>query len=170
MTAGTEELATVRLARFPVDVWARANEHFEGLRREFALIALHAGTSDVPSRLLHLVEALAWEYGDTVADAARVRDEAHARGDKEIPELVYRVPPQARAATVSLARMLDEADEFCRNGQHLLTLATPPELVAFRRWYLGEFHAQLRGEEPLPWPEADRQELARSPALRGEST
>lgn len=73
----------------------------------------------------------------------------------------------AVAATVSLARMLDEADEFCRSGNHLLTLATPPELLAFRRWYLGEFNAQLQGQSPLPWPEADRQQLVASPTLRG---
>jgi hypothetical protein len=121
----------------------------------------------VPRRLLELVDALVGEYQETVTDAARVRDEAHARGDKEIPELVYRAPPNAVAATISLARMLDEADEFCRSGNHLLTLATPPELLAFRRWYLGEFNAQLQGQPPLPWPEADRQQLVASPTLWG---
>ncbi|MDP9441273.1 MAG: hypothetical protein M3P34_03640 [Actinomycetota bacterium] len=55
--------------------------------------------------------------------------------------------------------MLDEPDEFCRSGNQLLTLATPPELLAFRRWYLREFNAQLQGQPPLPWPEADRQQL-----------
>ena len=168
MTAHADGLTAVRLLRFPVDVWARSNEHWEGLRREFALIALHRD-SDVPRRLLELVEALVGEYQETVADAARLRDEAHLRGDKEVPELVYHLPRQAGAAAViSLARMLDEADEFCRQGEHLLTLATPPEALAFRRWYLGEFTAQLQGLPPLPWPEADHQELLSSPSLRGE--
>lgn len=170
MTAGEGDLVTVRLLRFPVDVWARSNEHFEGLRREFTLIALLPQADDVPRRLLDLVEALVGEYAATVADAARVRNEAHARGDKEIPELVYRTPAQAGEATRSLARMLDEADEFCRRGDHLLTLATPPELVAFRRWYLGEFNAQLQGHPPLPWPEADHQQLLASPSLRGATS
>jgi hypothetical protein len=49
--------------------------------------------------------------------------------------------------------MLDEVDEFCRQGKHLLTLATPPELVAYRRWYLGEFIAQLAGRPATPWPD-----------------
>lgn len=167
MTTGKDELVAVRLLRFPVDVWARSSEHFEGLRREFTLIALHPQAGDVPRRLLELVNALVGEYAATVADAARVRNEAHARGDKEIPELVYRAPLHARDATSSLARMLDEADEFCRRGDHLLTLATPPEMVAFRRWYLGEFTAQLQGQPPLPWPEAYHQQLLASPTLRG---
>jgi hypothetical protein len=46
--------------------------------------------------------------------------------------------------------MLEEADEYCRSDQ-LLTLATPPTLVAFRRWYLGEFIAQIDGRPPQPW-------------------
>lgn len=169
MTTHPDGLAPVRLLRFPVDVWARSNEHWESLRREFALIALHRDNSDVPRRLLELVAALVGEYQEAVADAVRLRDQAHARGEKEVPELVYRVPRQAgAAATRTLARMLDEADEFCRQGQHLLTLTTPPEALAFRRWYLGEFTAQLQGLPPLPWPEADHQRLVSSPLLRGE--
>jgi hypothetical protein len=54
--------------------------------------------------------------------------------------------------------MLDEADEFCRRGRHLLTLETPPELVVFRKWYLQEFIDQIeRGAEPTAWPEFRRQ-------------
>ncbi len=46
---------------------------------------------------------------------------------------------------------MDEADDYCRAGQHLLTLVTPPEALAFRRWYLGEFVRQIAGEQPRPW-------------------
>ena len=46
--------------------------------------------------------------------------------------------------------MLDEADVFCREGE-LLTLATPADEVAFRRWFLNEFVRQLRGEPPRRW-------------------
>jgi hypothetical protein len=48
--------------------------------------------------------------------------------------------------------MLDEADEFCRQGKHLLTLATPPDLRRYRQWFLGEFVAQIGGRPPTPWP------------------
>jgi hypothetical protein len=46
--------------------------------------------------------------------------------------------------------MLNRADDYCRQGA-LLTLATPDDLVAFRRWYLGEFRAQINGARPTPW-------------------
>ena len=48
---------------------------------------------------------------------------------------------------VELPRTLAEADEFCRRGE-LLTLATPPEYVAFREWFLGEIVRQLDGQPP----------------------
>ncbi len=167
MTPPGEELVTARLLRFPVDVWARSSEHFEGLRREFALMALDRAPG-VPARLLELVRTLADEYEETTSEPARIRNAAHQRGDREIPELVYRVPGRAAPAVLRLARMLDEADEFCRRGEHLLTLVTPPEALAFRRWSLGELYAQLGGAEPLAWPEADHEHLATSPRLRGE--
>ena len=48
--------------------------------------------------------------------------------------------------------MLDEADESCTRGDHLLTLATPEEL-RFRCWFIGEFVAQINGAPPTPWPD-----------------
>jgi hypothetical protein len=47
--------------------------------------------------------------------------------------------------------MLDDADEYCREGRHLLTLATPPDLLAYRRWYLQQFVDQARGRPATPW-------------------
>ena len=49
--------------------------------------------------------------------------------------------------------MLDEADEYCRRGDHLLTLATPPEELRFRRWFISEFVDQVNGAPPTPWPD-----------------
>ncbi|CAN5191697.1 hypothetical protein BH24ACT1_BH24ACT1_03630 [soil metagenome] len=68
-------------------------------------------------------------------------------------DVEYRVPPEAKEAAVALGALLDEADEFCRNGIHLLTLATPPGPYALRRWYLSEFIAQIDGADPTPWDE-----------------
>jgi hypothetical protein len=67
--------------------------------------------------------------------------------------VTYQIPVAASSAAQQLGSMLDAADDFCRAGQHLLTLATPPELVRYRRWYLGEFVAQLADGPATPWPE-----------------
>ncbi|MEP6696234.1 MAG: hypothetical protein ABJA34_05055 [Pseudonocardiales bacterium] len=48
--------------------------------------------------------------------------------------------------------LIDEADNYCRQGGTLLTLATPPEVKVLRHWYLGEFLRQGSGSPPIPWP------------------
>ena len=169
VTASAGGPREVRLIGFPLDVHRRATEAFEGLRREFQLIALRSPEADdVPDRLLRLVDALSVEYEGLSTEIDGIRDAATARGDTEV-ELVYRVPPELAGACIALSEMVDEADEFCRRGQVLLSLASPPEAVAFRRWYLGELVAQLGGEPPLPWADADHEALVREPRLRGTS-
>ena len=161
------ELITVRLVHFPLDLSGQSSEHFEGLKREFALLTIrHDEPAEVPKRLLELVDALNDRYSGMTEGTNRQRDAAIERGEKVLDELVYVVPPQVADACIELSNILDEADDFCRQGGVLLTLATPPPSVAFRRWYLGEFVAQARGLPPLSWPDADHDELLRSPRLR----
>jgi hypothetical protein len=148
-------LLEVHLLQVPVPLWAQAQEHSDSLQREFALMSM-GGTADgersVPARLLELVAALRGQYSSATTEQVQQLLAAHGEGRGELPELVYRVPPGAAQAAQQVGDMFDEADAFCRDGRHLLTLATPPELVAFRRWYLGEFVRQADGSPPVPWP------------------
>ncbi|HEV3363836.1 MAG TPA: hypothetical protein VG795_06790, partial [Acidimicrobiia bacterium] len=76
--------------------------------------------------------------------------QALERGDATV-DLVYRVPAQAKEAAAALKDMLEEADEFCRRGTDLLTLASPPRAVAFRNWFLDQFTIQIDGGQPTRW-------------------
>lgn len=152
-------LHEVRLLGVPMALHAAAQEHSAELMREMYLIAqqLHASGGDgvdehLPVRLVELVEALTGEYSGWTVSQDRQLDDAAASGVESI-DLVYQIPIGAGAAAEHLGGMLDEADEYCRAGQHLLTLATPPELLRFRQWFLGEFIRQLAGEPPTPWSE-----------------
>jgi hypothetical protein len=143
----------------PVRLAARSQQHFEELMREFVLIA--AGHQDghseheVPARLMNLVETLVQQYGD-VADAAEERlADAIDRGDQVINDHVLQVPAAAGPAAQALGDLIEEADEHCRRGHHLLTLATPTDCVAYRRWYLGQIATQLHGAGPIPWTDSD---------------
>jgi hypothetical protein len=149
------DIVEVRLLRFPLPLWARAREHHDELMREFALLALSSEPArhDVPTRLQALIDVLGRQYGAAVEVSNMERDRAWRRGEATC-DLVYRVPRSARHACVQLCAMLDEADRFCRAGHELLTLAAPPDILAFRRWYLGEFTRQIDGYEPTPWPGA----------------
>lgn len=142
------ELVTVRILGLPLDVMQRSSEHTDELLREFALIR-EEGSDHVPSRLLALVEELRDRFGSFSESARLAMDAALERGDETI-DLSYEVPPAVAGAARQLGALLDEADDFCRSGE-LLTLATQPEGVAFRRWYLDEFQRQVDGEPPRPW-------------------
>ena len=132
----------------PLAVMQRSSEHSDELLREFALIR-EEGSDHVPARLLALVEELRARFGSFSEGALQAMQDAVERGDETI-DLHYEVPPAVGAAARQLGDLLEEADEFCRAGD-LLTLATHPEGVAFRRWYLGEFQRQIDGQPPRPW-------------------
>lgn len=155
MTAG-EGVVEVRLVHVPVDVWADAQEHTDALLREFALIAAAAResglTHGVPGRLTELIARLTEQYGAMTGEQQSLLFDAAAAGQTSLPELVFWLPPAAAGAARDLATLLDEADEYCRSGEHLLTLAADDEVVHFRRWYLQEFERQVAGQPPTPWP------------------
>jgi hypothetical protein len=150
MAAHAEELFEVQILGFPVPLYARARRHMEALTREFEFIAEGAGDDqDVPRRLLDLVERIRPRFAglNTVAEA---RIEAALASGEETVDLVYQMPLTAAAASEELIAMLEEADEFCRQGE-LLTLAAAPEESAFRRWFLHEFATQLHGGGATRW-------------------
>jgi hypothetical protein len=149
----TGELVEVRLLQLPLLVWQRTQEHVDGLLREFALIVHDTGGRlSPPGRLLALVEELSAGYGSFSEEQQREMEQSLQQGRTEI-DLTYQVPPAAAGAARQLGDMLDEADEYCRGGAHLLTLATPAEELLFRHWFIDEFVDQLGGAPPRPWPE-----------------
>jgi hypothetical protein len=155
------DLRTVQVLRIPMAVSARSTQHFDELMREFALITLDTGrerettdsTRPVPERLLALVNELTDQFAAFTAAATAQREEAAARGDTEI-DLTYHMPPSTTDAVRQLNALLEEVDDFCGSGQHLITLATPPESLAFRQWYFDQFLAQMEHDlPPVPWPD-----------------
>ncbi|MCY7366242.1 MAG: hypothetical protein LH469_13150 [Frankiaceae bacterium] len=147
-----EELITVHVLGFPLQVHARAQQQSAEMRREFQLIlgqeAVHPGS--VPSRLLDVSNALSGRYSGFTEGQERQIEEGIASGAERLDELVFRVPAHVSEAVEQLGAVLDEADEWCRQGK-MLVLATPPDLVVYRNWYLQEFSRQAAGEAPRPW-------------------
>ena len=149
-------MVTVRLLGLPVPLMARAQEHSADLTRELTLIGEsmrqrgdHAG---LPVRLVLLVEQLSAPYsGFTVAQEQQLA-EALRDGAASV-DLTYQVPSSVTAAAAALGEVLDEADAYCREGQHLLTLATPDHLVAYRHWFLEQFIVQGAGGAAVSWPD-----------------
>jgi hypothetical protein len=149
------ELAEVHLLGEPVSTWAQAQERTDELLREFTLIAAdlreQGEHGEVPVRLVELIEALTARYGGLSVDQDAQLVVAAENGLDTIEDLVFMVPPEAGEASLQLQGMLDEADAYCKAGDHLLTLASPSDLVRFRNWYLEEFPRQLSGKPPTAW-------------------
>lgn len=138
----------VRLVSLPVGVHRRAAEHDDTLRRELALV--RAGReADAGARLAALSQELEGRFRGFTTEQTAQLDAADGGGTID---LVYELPPDAADAAEQLGALLDEVDDLCRSGA-LVTRCTPPDLVAYRRWFLGEFVGQIRrGRPPRPWP------------------
>lgn len=152
MRAADDELVEVRLLGVPLDLQQRSTEHYEALKREFSLITQDSDAHEVPRRLLALAAELSDRYAPLTREPTAQREAAIERGAASV-DLTYRLPASAAGRVRHLRAALAEADEYCRAGRHLLTLATEPDVARFRRWYFREFEGQLTGSPPTPWPD-----------------
>jgi hypothetical protein len=154
--SGLSELAAIEMLDFPIAVWAQADEEGQDLMREFALILLgeSPGERDVPARLLQLIEELQQGYGHLNAEQEAALAAAVKRGEDVVERFEYHVPYDIVPAIDALEAMLDEADAYCRTGEHLLSLHTSPQSVAFREWFFDEFRRQVAGGAPTRWAES----------------
>jgi hypothetical protein len=153
-TASHDDLVTIQVIGIPIAVQARAQEHADELTRELTLIGAQlrqeGNIRDLPALLVTLIEQLNARYSRFTTEQEQLLADATARGDDTI-DLTYQLPASAAAHAQELSALLDQADVYCRTGRHLLTLATPDDLVAFRRWYLSQFIDQVGGQPPVPW-------------------
>jgi anti-anti-sigma factor len=145
-----EPTVRVRLLGIPLDLHRRAGEHQEALRRELAFVEHLRDERAAPARLRALTADLRQRYGGLMVSQTERLHEALEAGEATI-DLEYELPPEIVQATVDLDALLDELDELCRAGD-LLTVVTPPELVVYRRWLVGQIVGQVRdGRPPEPW-------------------
>lgn len=155
-TTSSSELVTIRLDALPVPIHVRASEHMEALAREFEIIRRSDPSTDsVPARLHALSEELDGQFAAFTAQPLDALRQAIANEDATV-DLEFRLPIGAVDAAARLRELLDEADAYCRAGQHLLTLATPDDALEYRRWFLDQFAQQAAGRPPQPWTEWER--------------
>jgi hypothetical protein len=152
-----DPLIRVRLVELPIDVQVQAQQHADELTRELVLVGeqMHqrgAAPNELPVRFVELVTALSHRYSMFTAEQEQQLADAITSGAPSV-DLDYTVPASAAAAAATLGDILDEADDYCRGGQLLLTLATPAPLLTYRRWFLDQFIGQAAGAEPESWPD-----------------
>jgi anti-sigma B factor antagonist len=148
MSDTTSDLATVRLVGFPLAVQQRAAARYDALMREFALLRSEQPASSVPNRLLELVDDITSRFSGFSDLPTADIEAARARGDATV-DVEYRIPPEAADAARAFNDLLDETDDYCKAGRHLVTLQEAPDMRAFRQWFLSEFNNQIGGAPPV---------------------
>jgi hypothetical protein len=153
---GPEDLFAMRLLEVPLALRERSRQHGADLLREMELITLGraAGTTqhELPQRLMELAQELERVYGPYVGANTDDLDAALDRGDETMAEVVYHLPRQSVTLVKHVEAILREVDDYCRAGQELLTLAPPPDVVAYREWVTSQVLGQADGGPPTPWP------------------
>ncbi len=138
----------VRLLQMPVPLFAEFRLWYAEIRRELRILALnHPGVYPLAEQITDLTLQIEEERAQAVG--VGTLDSAIDSGRDRV-DLDYRVPPQAPDTMRRAAALMDGIDDFARE-QGLLTMPAVPEVVALRRWYLGEFARQAAGEPPAPW-------------------
>ena len=149
-SSGDDTIHEVKLLNMPVRLLASGRQHHDELMHEFAVLAVSLeDRGSVPARMLEMIDTLGTKYGRAADRPDALVDAAIERGDDTI-DLTYQVPAHVVHAADALERMMDEADEFCRNEQ-MLTLSRSDVQKRFAKWYLEEFRRQVAGEPPQPW-------------------
>lgn len=139
---GTRRL---RLADLSVPMFWRMQQHQDEMLREFSLLTIgqqRPSAPAVPARLLALVEGLRARYaGERGLLFETMRAAAERR--EETATVEVDVPTEAADHVAATLAAYEEADAYCRAGDHLLTLATPDDVAAYRRWVAEEIVRQL---------------------------
>lgn len=156
MSQEQDELVTVQIVELPVDVHVQAQQHGDEVARELMLVAeqMHQSgtTAGLPRRFVELVNTLSHRYSMFTAEQEQQLASAIESGRPSV-DLTYTLPAHVAEAASGLGEILDEVDQYCRDGQLLLALETPAPLVTYRRWFLAQFVDQAAGSPPVSWPD-----------------
>ncbi len=143
------------LRDYPLRLWARQQEHYDSLLREFQLLLVGESSGEsahpAPRQLVELADMFTRRFGPLIeaisAERQAALDSGQDRIDSVIP-LVQGIPE----LLAQVERVMAAVDEFCRSGD-MLVLPRSEELLALSRWTTDELVKQYRGEgEPTPWP------------------
>ena len=149
-----EQMVTVHIVALPVDIHVQAQQHGDEVTRELMLVAeqLHqqGNSGGLPARFIELVSTLNTRYSIFTAEQELQLANAIESGHPTV-DLSYTLPASVAEAAGHLGEILDEVDQYCREGKLLLTLETPPSLVTYRRWFLDQFVDQATGKPPVAW-------------------
>jgi GAF domain-containing protein len=148
---GDLERYPVFLGDVPTDLLLSAKAHVENVIRELTLAASTSAAGNAlaaPAQLAELLRDVVTNFAEVRQSIKRQALAAAARGDDRV-SLRLMLPLKMATAGERYLAALDQIDEYARAAR-LLTVESPPDQRAFRRWYvqaiIGELQAVSRGE------------------------
>lgn len=160
---GSDRRFHIELGDVPTDLLLAAKSHVDNVVREFTLAWAGASTgqtAEVPEHMRSLLRAVVDRFAGARLAIKRQALVAASAGAPRT-NLILDLPASAAEAAEDYVRALDEIDAYCR-ARRMLTLETPEQHRAFRRWYVEELVKSLRAAaegRPAPSPQSFEQRL-----------
>ena len=92
--------------------------------------------------MMHQLETT-YTYVIARLGAREAAEEAIVYG-RDTATVTLELPEQAATAGDRFLELLDEADDYCRAMGGLDDIISPPDVVTFRKWFIGEMTRKLR--------------------------
>ncbi|MCU1676040.1 MAG: Serine phosphatase RsbU, regulator of sigma subunit [Frankiales bacterium] len=141
----TKRRYRISLGDVPTDLLLAAKAHVDSVIRELVLSANGAASgvsAALPPHLVSLVDGVVTEFSEARQAIKRQALAAAERGEARTT-LELSLPLEAADAGERYLKALTEADAYAR-ASRLLTLESPPQHQAFRRWYVTSLVDALR--------------------------
>ncbi|PVG83912.1 hypothetical protein DDE18_06375 [Nocardioides gansuensis] len=142
--------ALVRLARCPVRLSLRQDNHLDELVRELQLIG--AGSNESARAVAAEISELLMSPAHARLTGRRAAEQALLDGLEHV-DIDMAMPREFSVLIRRLHAAVARADVLCERDE-LLSLASDSELRALREWMTQEVVAQVeQGAPPVPWPD-----------------
>ena len=149
-----EDLLSFRWLGLPLAAIDRTAEHYDSVLREFHIVLERRPTERVavPGRLISLMDEIT-QFGPIISAIELDVEEGRREGAATI-DVALELPREIASIALRLDNLLDETDAYCAAGVELLNLEPTPEVVALRKWLIGELVRQAEGHAPVSWEES----------------
>ncbi len=152
--AKPDDLVNFRWCGLPLAQLDRTAEHYDAVLREFHLVLERepAARATVPGRLIALMDELT-QFGPLISSVEQDLEHGRRSGAETL-DVGLEMPREIGPFALRLDNLLDETDAYCAAGIELLSLEPTSEVVALRKWLIGELVRQSEGHLAVAWHES----------------
>lgn len=151
---GPANLVEFRWVSLPVARLDAMAEHYDAVLREFHLVLEREPTARaaVPGRLIALMDELT-KFAPLISRVERDLDRARRARVAQV-DVGLDLPIEIGPLALRLDNLLDETDAYCGAGVELLSLEPTGDVVALRKWLIGELVRQAEGHPAMAWSDS----------------